>query len=456
MPGSNPNWAYGYTPSAAEWNDWFAAKTDFGGTVSTNTVEATGSTTPRTLAARFSETANVMDYGASGNGSTNDSAAFNLAAATGKTVSIPQGSYYLDGTLSAFSNPVLAVGPITFTHYGLPSGGNFGYWQGNTGLYTAQSFTSLTQAQAGAYFFSTNNQTTAVSGESATLIAQSINNSTYNTGVAAIFQSSAGAGNTSASLSALNGYILYDSGTQGSGSVCEFDVQNSTGTDDAWPLNSTTMKGGILVVSNGVDKSSYAYGVTHNGPSGPFRAGLYFWNGGTSNYDVFADNGSGGSRWYVDSSGNIAAQDVYAQTIHVGTFSAVPAVEISYTVGTPTASANAGSLVLNDGQQYAVPGSAWINTSVGSGTTWGKVATLNVSNTWSGSNTFESVLATAHNTLDDGSGNATFAGQVTIGNFGTPASSSATGTQGEIRFDASYFYACVATNTWKRIALSSW
>ena len=38
---------------------------------------------------------------------------------------------------------------------------------------------------------------------------------------------------------------------------------------------------------------------------------------------------------------------------------------------------------------------------------------------------------------------------------GTPSSSSASGTQGMIRYDANYVYICVATNTWKRSALSS-
>ena len=38
----------------------------------------------------------------------------------------------------------------------------------------------------------------------------------------------------------------------------------------------------------------------------------------------------------------------------------------------------------------------------------------------------------------------------------TPASASAAGTAGDMCWDSSYFYICVATNTWKRVALSSW
>jgi hypothetical protein len=37
-----------------------------------------------------------------------------------------------------------------------------------------------------------------------------------------------------------------------------------------------------------------------------------------------------------------------------------------------------------------------------------------------------------------------------------PANSTATGVKGEIAFDSSYIYYCVATNTWKRTALSTW
>lgn len=38
----------------------------------------------------------------------------------------------------------------------------------------------------------------------------------------------------------------------------------------------------------------------------------------------------------------------------------------------------------------------------------------------------------------------------------TPASAAATGTKGEVRWDTSFIYVCVATNTWKRVAISTW
>jgi hypothetical protein len=38
----------------------------------------------------------------------------------------------------------------------------------------------------------------------------------------------------------------------------------------------------------------------------------------------------------------------------------------------------------------------------------------------------------------------------------TPASASATGNQGDFAWDADYLYICVAANTWRRVAHSSW
>ena len=37
-----------------------------------------------------------------------------------------------------------------------------------------------------------------------------------------------------------------------------------------------------------------------------------------------------------------------------------------------------------------------------------------------------------------------------------PTSPTSTGTKGQVAEDASYFYICIATNTWKRIAYSTW
>jgi len=56
---------------------------------------ATGSTVARDLRDRFADVVNVKDYGAKGDGVTDDTVAFSSAAATGKVVFIPAGSYVL-------------------------------------------------------------------------------------------------------------------------------------------------------------------------------------------------------------------------------------------------------------------------------------------------------------------------------------------------------------------------
>lgn len=38
----------------------------------------------------------------------------------------------------------------------------------------------------------------------------------------------------------------------------------------------------------------------------------------------------------------------------------------------------------------------------------------------------------------------------------TPASAAATGTAGDWAYDSNYIYVCVATNTWKRVAIATW
>jgi hypothetical protein len=57
-----------------------------------------------------------------------------------------------------------------------------------------------------------------------------------------------------------------------------------------------------------------------------------------------------------------------------------------------------------------------------------------------------------------GWGDHSLEGYLTIADFGTtaPVNANDAGTPGEIRYDANYIYVCVAANTWKRSALSTW
>lgn len=62
----------------------------------TDNIISTGSTTARTLADRFSDIVNVADYGAEGDGATNDTVAFQSAANGGGRILVPAGTYLLD------------------------------------------------------------------------------------------------------------------------------------------------------------------------------------------------------------------------------------------------------------------------------------------------------------------------------------------------------------------------
>jgi len=39
---------------------------------------------------------------------------------------------------------------------------------------------------------------------------------------------------------------------------------------------------------------------------------------------------------------------------------------------------------------------------------------------------------------------------------GTPASAASTGTKGQIKYDASYVYICIATDSWIRVVRAAW
>lgn len=41
-------------------------------------------------------------------------------------------------------------------------------------------------------------------------------------------------------------------------------------------------------------------------------------------------------------------------------------------------------------------------------------------------------------------------------NSSPPASAAAAGVAGQIEWDSSFIYVCVATNTWKRVAIATW
>jgi hypothetical protein len=65
-------------------------------------------------------------------------------------------------------------------------------------------------------------------------------------------------------------------------------------------------------------------------------------------------------------------------------------------------------------------------------------------------------IGTASPAISSGVGLHLSGSTLRLGTARTPASATATGNTGEICWDASYLYICTATNTWRRIAHSTW
>jgi hypothetical protein len=64
--------------------------------------------------------------------------------------------------------------------------------------------------------------------------------------------------------------------------------------------------------------------------------------------------------------------------------------------------------------------------------------------------------ASAFVNINSGLGLNISSGNLRLSNSVTPASATATGTTGDLQWDANYIYVCTATNTWKRSALDTW
>ena len=98
-----------------------------------------------------------------------------------------------------------------------------------------------------------------------------------------------------------------------------------------------------------------------------------------------------------------------------------------------------------DGILYYTDGTGNIVWSVGKDNSAGDAYTISAS----------SALGT-NNIIQATSSAITASVPVILADTSVPASAAASGTAGQVAWDSSYFYVCVATDTWKRTALSTW
>ncbi len=107
---------------------------------------ATGSTSSRLLTDRAADVVNVKDFGAVGNGASDDTTAINLAiaAATGKKVYFPSGTYLVSSTITV-THSVVLVGSGMWTTL-IKRTGDFGdtfFFTGNDGSGTSLTDVSI-------------------------------------------------------------------------------------------------------------------------------------------------------------------------------------------------------------------------------------------------------------------------------------------------------------------------
>lgn len=93
------------------------------GNASSATALATGSTTARTLANRFADVVNVLDFGADPTGAASSVSAFNSALLQGGTIYVPKGTYKLDGKveLTVDSTTLLIGADVTLLLSNVPA-----------------------------------------------------------------------------------------------------------------------------------------------------------------------------------------------------------------------------------------------------------------------------------------------------------------------------------------------
>ena len=100
---------------------------------------ASGASNGRSLSARFADTINVKDYGAVGDGVTNDWTAFSnaIAAAAGKTIFVPAGKYVLNtdgGTLTLTNLAIVGERVMDGASSVAPTKGSILYITGTTNI----------------------------------------------------------------------------------------------------------------------------------------------------------------------------------------------------------------------------------------------------------------------------------------------------------------------------------
>lgn len=418
----------------------YVVATSFQGDISSTTY-ANG----RPFSSLYGSSANIYDFGAKGDGVTDDSNALTTAIHSAdrqtKDVYIPYGNICLKSYIALPRNVSLQMGSGVQIRC---SGGIVGLTDAVNGTYghtTAMNTTNVV-ASAADYISLVNNPTTyttayehdgqyihVVQEDSSLTVNKDLVASRVN---AAIFS-----GVTTGRIWGGDTTVNIPSDANGYSVGHEIELYNAATSGD---IDSTTAHIGLSVLSNGTSDGTTAIMV---GGSNKWQNGIVGRQSAISTYFIrlMATGSLAGADdlMNVDASGNIKTKgglDIGAgQGIVLRNPGNDGTTEAPMLVATGAATVRVGT---NTGQTSSIE--AWSVSDLGGGITGSTV-------TSTGTLTAKANIVAAGDVQTSGYFHETLT---------TPASSTATCTAGQFTDDANYHYVCVATNTWKRVALATW
>lgn len=226
---------------------------------------------------------------------------------------------------------------------------------------------------------------------------------------------------------------------------------NGTNASTNMFLFPTTSAANVTIadaITNGT--LGFATGSAFNGTINVATGGI---TSGSKTINIGTGQGVGGGTYITMGSTNGTSSisllgSVYANSIAGTTNTSGVNLFNSTTSGNITigSALTSSSVALANGTNFAG------SINIASGATVSGSKTINIGVNGQGGSTTSINIGSATGATS----NTYLNGKVIMQNPTVPGSATATGTAGEIAWDANYVYVCTATNTWKRTALSTW
>lgn len=225
-----------------------------------------------------------------------------------------------------------------------------------------------------------------------------------------------------------------------------FEVKDSTNLSELTVVlnptnggfNSITQADDVLILSNGVINGS----ALTLAPWGSDAVGVRM----DSSTDVLDLHGASGIN--LNHNTTFLANAIVEGSIYS------PANDDSLSIAGGGGSANGGNILLAGASEATFPGDLFLRSGANNFLVWDESAGSLTISTGTGSKT-AAVTINSSQTVTV-AGTLQTQGAFLLQGTSAPASASATGTAGSIAIDGNYIYVCIAANTWKRAAISTW